>query len=265
MPAAKTSASGPTALVDSHAHLDAYPETELRRLMARAARVGVGVILAPGADLASSRLCVSLARGSPQRQHGGPPQVLAAVGVHPIYLSGPLDEDAITTMRSLLREPGVVAVGEVGLDSTGPNPSLQMEALRAMLRLAREADLPVVLHSEGPVEGMLSLVGQAGVAPRGAVVHYFTGDAAAARRYIESGLYVSLGRTLVRRPRLQKVARELPLERLLLETDTYPMPRRATEPAHVHRVAEKLAEIKGLTLEQVAQHTTDNFNRLFMR
>jgi TatD DNase family protein len=180
-----------------------------------------------------------------------------------MFLSGPLDEDAIATMHSLLSKPGVVAVGEVGLDSTGPNPSLQMDALRAMLRLAREADLPVVLHSEGPVENMLSLIGQVGVAPRGAVVHYFTGDAATARRYIEAGLYISLSRTLVRRPRLQKVARELPLDRLLLETDTYPMPHRATEPAHVRQVAEKLAQVNGVTLEQVARQTTANFRRLF--
>jgi len=252
-------------LVDSHAHLDAFPEAELRKLMARAGRVGVGAILAPGADLASSRLCVSLARRSLQRQLEGSPQVLAAVGVHPMFLSGPLDEGAMAMMHSLLSEPGVVAVGEVGLDSTGPSPSLQIDALRAMRRLAREADLPVVLHSECPAESILPLIGQAGVAPRGAVVHYFTGDSAAARRYIEAGLYISLGRPLVRRPRLQQVARELPLDRLLLETDTYPMPRRGTEPAHVRQVAEKLAEIKGISIEKVAQSTTDNFNTLFMR
>ncbi len=265
MPAAERPESGPAALVDSHVHLDAYPETVLRKLLNRAGQVGVGTILAPGADLASSRLCASLARRYPQRQHEGPPQVLAAVGVHPMFLSVPLDKGAIVTMRSLLNEPGVVAVGEVGLDSRGPNPYLQMDALRAMLRLAREVCLPVVLHSEVPVESMLSLVRQVGVDPRGAVVHYFTGDAATARRYIEEGLYISLGRPLVRRPRLQEVVRELPLERLLLETDTYPMPGRATEPAHVRQVAEKLARIKGVTPNEVARHTTANFNRLFTR
>ncbi len=248
-------------LVDSHAHLDAFPDDQLPRLMARARRAGVDTILAPGADLASSQRCVALAQRFSE-EGGEGPVVVAAVGVHPMFLSGHLDGAALALLRSLSAEPGVVAVGEVGLDEGGPAPALQVEVLRLMLRLAREVELPVVLHCE--VDGMLSLVEQEGVARRGVVVHYFTGDAALARLCIGMGLYISVGRPLVRRPRLQRVVREIPLERLLLETDTYPMSYRATEPAHVLQVAEKLAEIKGLTPEEVARQTTANFGKLFL-
>jgi TatD DNase family protein len=222
----------------------------------------VEAILAPGADLASSQQCDALSRRFSQRDQEGQPRVLAAVGVHPMFLSGPLDGATLASLRALAAGPGVVAVGEVGLDEGGPAPALQVEVFRLMLRLAREVSLPVVLHCE--VDVVLSLVEQEGAARRGAVVHYFTGDAALARRCIGMGLYISVGRPLVRRPRLQRLVRELPLERLLLETDTYPMPHRATEPAHVRQVAQKLADIKGLTLEEVARQTTANFNRLFV-
>lgn len=249
-------------LIDSHAHLDAFPEHQLHRVLARARRAGVETILAPGVDLASSQRCVALAQRFPRCDQKGYPRVVAAVGVHPVFLSGPVDGATLTSLRSLSAQPGVVAVGEVGLDNGGPAPQLQIEALRLMLRLAREVELPVVLHCE--VDGMLSLVEQEGVARRGVVVHYFTGDAALARRCIGMGLYISVGRPLVRRPRLQRVVRELPLERLLLETDTYPQPRRVTEPAHVRQVAQKLAEIKGISTEQVARQTTANFAKLFL-
>jgi TatD DNase family protein len=179
-----------------------------------------------------------------------------------MFLSGWLGGATTASLRSLLEGPGVVAVGEVGLDGGGPAPQLQKEVFRLMLRLAREVELPVVLHCEA--DEVLTLVQQEGVARRGAVVHYFTGDAALARRCIGMGLYISVGRPLVRRPRLQRVVRELPLERLLLETDTYPMPHRATEPAHVRQVAYKLADIKGITLEEVGRQTTANFTKLFL-
>ncbi|MEE9202805.1 MAG: TatD family hydrolase [Dehalococcoidia bacterium] len=248
-------------LIDSHAHLDAFPERQLHGVLARARRAGVEAILAPGADLASSQQCAALSRRFSGGGGEGQPRVVAAVGVHPAFLSGPLDGATLASLRSLTAEPGVVAVGEVGLDDSGPAPALQVEVFRLMLRLAREVELPVVLHCEADV--VLSLVEREGAAQRGAVVHYFTGDAALARRCIGMGLYISVGRPLVRRPRLQRVVRELPLERLLLETDTYPMPRRATEPAHVRQVAQKLAEIRGISPEQVARETTANFNRLF--
>ncbi|MEK7849090.1 MAG: TatD family hydrolase, partial [Chloroflexota bacterium] len=214
-------------LVDSHAHLDAFPEAGLMRLLVRARRGGVGAILAPGVDLATSQRCVALAQRFSRSRQGENPRVLAAVGVHPAFLSAPLDGATLTVLRSLVSAPGVVAVGEVGLDAGGPSPSLQVEAFRLLLRLAREVDLPVVLHDEGETEAFLSIVEQEGVARRGAVLHYFTGDARLARRCLKIGLYLSVGRPLVRRPRLQRVVRELPLDRLLLETDAYPMPRRA--------------------------------------
>ena len=247
-------------LADSHVHLDRYPPAELRAMLRRAAEVGVVAVLTVGTDAASSRAAVRLAG-----LHRG---VWAAVGTHPLRV--PALADPAAELRALARaaaRPGVVAIGEVGLDHSADRPADALARQRSFfegcLDLAAAADLPLVLHVVGAHDVALDLL--AARAPVRAVVHYFVGDAELAARYLELGCSISVGKPVTRpteaAPRQALAA--IPLDRLLLETDTYPLPGRTTEPRDVIAVCEAVAEIRGVTPAEVAVQTMDNFRRLF--
>lgn len=188
------------------------------------------------------------------------------MGVHPRFLRHPVDDGLVNLFWALaVSYPKVLAIGEVGLDSQGAEPVLQQQALVAMLRLALELDFPVVLHSVGQDEELLAIITREKVARVGLIWHYFTGDELLAQRCLNLGIYLSLGKPLLREPGLQQVIKGVPLESLLIETDSYPAPGRTTEPRDVRLVAERVAEVKGVTVEQVAQTTTESLKRLLFR
>ena len=249
-------------LTDTHAHLD-FPQFDSDREEAieRALAAGVGIIINVGADLASSRRAVALAEAHPQ--------IYAAVGVHP-HDAKTLTEEVLTELRELARHPQVVAIGEIGLDfyrDLSPR-DVQRQAFERQLALARELDKPVIIHDrEAHAEVMDTLRRWQGL--RG-VLHCFSGGLEMARRAVELGFYISIAGpvTFKNARRLPEIVRQLPLERLLIETDCpylAPHPHRGerNEPAYVRLVAEAVAEIKGLPLEEVARVTTANTQTLF--
>ena len=249
-------------LTDTHAHLD-FPQFDDDReeVIARALAAGVGIIINVGADLASSRRAVALAEAHPQ--------IYAAVGVHP-HDAKTLTEEVLTELRELARHPQVVAIGEIGLDfyrDLSPR-DVQRQAFERQLALARELDKPVIIHDrEAHAEVMDTLRRWQGL--RG-VLHCFSGSLEMARRAVELGFYISIAGpvTFKNARRLPEIVRQLPLERLLIETDCpylAPHPHRGerNEPAYVRLVAEAVAEIKGLPLEEVARVTTANTQTLF--
>ena len=248
--------------MDSHTHLDQYPPAEIPEILARAHDAQVGLIVCAGTTLSSSHSCVRLADAH-RTLYGG-------VGIHPMEVTGPVDEGTYVALRDLaLSSPKVVCISETGLDflPTSPDRSLQYQAFREQIRLARELRLPVIFHSRESHPEVLQVLGEEGVAQVGAVMHYFQADQATAWQAIELGCYISLARPLVRLPELQQVAQAIPLEHIVLETDAAPQPFKKyrhnwTEPHHVKVVAEKLAELKGLDLEEVAAVTTANLRRL---
>jgi len=252
-------------LVDSHTHLNDFPPDELEEVLGRARAAGVGAIVVAGTTIASSEACVSLAR-----RH---PMLLAGVGVHPMDLTGPIDDEAYGQLRDAARSsPRVVAISETGLDFEvgAPDLAVQYQAFREQIRLAVELRLPVIFHSrEIPGQPdlhheVLKVLRQEGGWQVGGAMHYFQGDASAAKECTELGMYISLAKPLLRQPQLQEIAARLPLESIVLETDTYPQPFKAkrerwTEPKDVRQVAEKLAELKGIAVEEVERVTTTNF------
>lgn len=257
---------GAWALVDTHAHLDDEAFAgERAAVVARAAAAGVRRIVAVGTDVASSRRAVELAE-----QYEG---VYAAVGVHP-HDASRADEGALAELRSLAGRQKVVAIGEIGLDfyrNLSPQ-SAQRAAMRAQLALARQLDLPVVVHDRDAHDEVLSLLrewarGHAGA--RG-VLHAFSGDEAMAREAIALGFYVSFAGpvTFAKASRLHRLAAALPLDRILLETDCpyltpEPLRGRRNEPANVGLIAAKVASLRGIAFAEVARATTANAGRLF--
>jgi TatD DNase family protein len=204
--------------------------------------------------------------------HGARFGLRAGAGLHPAYIPTGSWTQELAAIERLAHEDGLAALGEVGLDTMEGTAPLetQVAVLCAQLEMARALALPVVLHMRG-VEAeargrdVLARVGTG----MGAVLHYFTGDLAAARAWLDLGCHLSVGRPATRAMesalRLTLADPALPLVRLLVETDTYPLPGRRTEPADVVSVAHAVAALKGVAAEVVADATSANFTRLFER
>lgn len=260
-------------LIDTHCHLD-FPAFNGDRadVLVRAGQAGVGIILNPSIDAANSAQVVDLAE-----QHE---TVYAAIGVHP-NSSTSWAAGSETELNKLAGRKKVVAIGEIGLDyyrDSAPQ-DLQKQAFGRQLELAAQLELPVIVHNREASEDVLSMLldWQAGLArtasplaDRPGVLHSFSGDAAMAEKAIAAHFFIGLTGPLTFKnaPELQKMATTLPLENILVETDSpflspHPLRGQRNEPARVKLVAEKLAELKGLGLDEVASATTANAQRLF--
>ncbi len=257
---------------DSHVHLDRYSDAGVAALLQRAYQAGVHHLLAIGTDLPSSSRALQLAQ-----QHAG---VSAAIGLHPASLApASLEHDLLQlTELAHVHRAEIVAIGESGLEPLEPAAPLEAQerAFRFQLRLARELALPFILHQQGAEQpcqqilqdeqGSTSPTGQPGAetAPP-IIVHYFVGDTESAQRWLALGCFISVGKPVTRpeHAALRQAVAGIPLDHLLLETDTYPLPGRTTEPAHIPQIAEAVAALKHVPLKTIAEQTTANYHRLF--
>ena len=160
----------------------------------------------------------------------------------------------------------MVCISEIGLDfmPDSPDHQVQDQVFRAQIRLAKSLKLPIIFHSRESHPEVFRTLREEDAGAVGGVMHYFQGDEPTARAAIDGGFFISLARPLTRLPELQEVARNIPLANIVLETDAYPQPFKKyrhnwTEPRHVREVAQCLADLKGITLEEVAETTTRNW------
>ena len=254
-------------VIDTHAHLD-FPQFDGDReqVIERALATGVKTMINVGADLVSSRAAVALADTYPQ--------VYAAVGVHP-HDAKTLTEETLEELKALASHPRVVAIGEIGLDfyrDLSPRDQ-QRRAFQQQLALAREMGKPVVIHDRQAHQEVMSILRQwidSNVRQPPGVLHCFSGDLAMAQEAIELGFYISIAGpvTFQNARRLRELVHQLPLEKLLIETDCpyltpHPPRGKRNEPAYVKLVAQEIARIKGLSLEEVARITSSNAQALF--
>jgi TatD DNase family protein len=254
------------SLVDTHCHLDmdAYAHT-LDGVIRDAAACGVHRIITVGIDVDSSRAAVALAERFPN--------VRATVGIHPHH-AGEAGPENIERIAGLAKNRDkVVAYGEIGLDfakNYAPR-HVQLRAFAVQLETARDLDLPVIVHDRDAHEATLDVLRDKAPYPAGGVMHCFSGDSRLARRVIdELGFFVSIPGivTFNKSEALQEVARDIPLDRLLLETDgpfLAPVPFRGkvNKPEYLLHTALKIAELKGIPLDEVARCTTRNAEKLF--
>ena len=251
-------------LIDTHAHVQVHQFNADRASVIEAAFAeGVGRMIVPGIELESSRAAVALAREYPGR-------IFAAVGTHP-HDASTLTPETLAAQRELARTPGLVAIGEIGLDyyrDLSPR-DVQREALIQQFALARELTLPVILHNRESHADMIRLLREEGQGLRG-VFHCFIGDQAMARDALDLGFYVSFAGpvTFPKNTELAEVAAWVPQDRLLVETDSpylAPQPFRGkrNEPRHVALVAQRIAELRGIAPEALAEITTRNAQTLF--
>lgn len=251
-------------LIDTHAHVQVHQFAEDRERVIQAAfDAGVGQIIVPGIEIESSRDAVALAARYPGR-------IFAAVGTHP-HDADTLTPDTLDAQRALAHSPGVVAVGEIGLDfyrNLSPR-QVQLDALVAQIGLARELDLPIILHNRDSHPEMVAALRAHASGVRG-VFHCFIGDKAMARDALDLGFYLSFAGpvTYPRNTELAEVAGWAPLDRILVETDCpylspQPLRGKRNEPSYVSHTAARIAELRGLPPDELASATTKNAARLF--
>ena len=250
-------------LVDSHCHLN-FPglADKLDELLEAMADNGVSHALCVSVNLPDFPQVRSLAE-----RHAN---IYASVGVHPDYQD--TEEPTVEQLVALADHPKVIAIGETGLDYFRLKGDLEWQRMRFRnhIRAAKACHKPLIIHTREAAADTLRIMAEEGVAEVGGVMHCFTESWEVAERAIEMGFYISFSGivTFKTAQALKDVAQRVPLERMLIETDSpylAPVPHRGktNQPAFVKHVAEEIAALRGLTLEEIASATTRNFFRLF--
>lgn len=247
-------------LADSHCHLDML-EGEVNTYLARAQEQGVRYIL---------NVCVALADfPAVLKTAEAHDFISASVGLHPNEQNEEID---LPTLIKLAQPEKIVAIGETGLDyfRSAGDLSWQHERFRTHIRAAKQVQKPIIVHTRQAKEDTLRIMREEGAEQVGGVMHCFTEDWAMAKQALEMGFYISFSGivTFKNAATIQEVARQVPLDRMLIETDApylAPNPERgkANEPAYMRHTAKYLANLRNLSLDVFAEKTTDNFFRLF--
>ncbi|MGD9725730.1 MAG: TatD family hydrolase [Nitrospiraceae bacterium] len=252
-------------LFDTHTHLDDTRYDGDRDLMiARAQEAGVDRMVTIGCDLATSQAAVALA--------GRYPSVYASVGVHPHEVKQ-IGDGWYDHLRRLAEHEKVVAYGEIGLDYhyNHSSPEDQRVRFREQVQLARELRLPIIIHTREAQQDTIRILQEERASDSGGVFHCFSGDAWLAKDALDLGFYVSFSGILTfqNAGMLRDIAKTIPVDRLLIETDCpylTPVPHRGkrNEPGYVRHVAQTLADLlNGMSLDAIAETTAANARRLF--
>ena len=254
-------------LVDSHCHLDRLDLTpyngELSKAIEAANQRGVSRMLCIGIDMSNAQTVIDIAT-----QYPG---ISASVGVHPMDVGDSLAD--MNRLRELGSHPSVVAIGETGLDYyyTKDSAELQQESFKQHLQLSSELRKPVVVHTRDAREDTINTIREFGNVDVAGVLHCFTEDWDMASRALDLNYYISFSGivTFKNADELREVAKKVPLDRMLVETDSpylAPVPYRGkkNEPKYVVEVANYLAELRGISAEEIIEITSSNFDNLFI-
>jgi TatD DNase family protein len=249
-------------LIDSHAHLEMSEfDHDRRNVIERAISAGVEYIITVGTNARLSQKAIALAAEFDN--------VFATVGIHP-HDAAAADDEILDQMKELARQPKVVAYGEIGLDffrNLSPRQK-QIDVFSRQMKIARELNLPIIIHDRDAHEEVLRMVEESGI--RRGVFHCFSGDAEMAKKCVDLGFYVSIPGTVTfdKTKNIADVVKKIPMEYLLLETDCpylTPVPYRGkrNEPSFIVHTAKKVAQIKSLPLQDVARAAAANTKNLF--
>lgn len=251
-------------LFDTHAHLDDSRFDEDRsKVIGQCRDEGVELILNAGCDLRTSLKSIALAKEYDF--------IYAAVGIHP-HDAKSIDKDTLSVISDLAANAKVKAIGEIGLDyhyDFSPR-DVQKQRFMEQIDLAKQLKLPIIVHDRESHGDIMDIFKKMNVRGMGGVLHSFSGSVEMARECLKLGFYLSISGPITFKNAIKtvEVVREVPLDMLLIETDSpylTPVPYRGERnyPGYVRHVAEKLAEIKGISFEEVAQKTLENGKLLF--
>ena len=251
-------------LFDTHVHLNAEQyEDDLQEVINRALEKGVQNMVVVGFDEPTIKKAIQIAEMYDF--------IYASVGWHPVDAIDMTDEH-LAWIEELAQHPKVVALGEMGLDyhwDKSPK-EVQKDVFRRQIRLARKVNLPIIIHNRDATEDVVTILKEEHVEEVGGIMHCFTGSIEVAKQCMDMNMYISFGGpvTFKNAKKPKEVATELPLDKLLIETDCpyltpHPFRGKRNEPGYVSYVAEQIAELKGITYEELADITTANAKKLF--
>ncbi|WP_246946003.1 TatD family hydrolase [Bacillus pinisoli] len=251
-------------LFDTHVHLNADQfNDDLEEVLERAKQQGVQNMVVVGFDRPTIKKAIELAEKYPH--------LYASVGWHPVDAIDMTDED-LHWIEELSSHPKVVAIGEMGLDyywDKSPKET-QKEVFRKQIQLARRVKLPIIIHNREATQDIVDILKEENAAEVGGIMHCYSGSLEVAKECIDMNFYISFGGpvTFKNAKKPKEVAKELPLDKLLIETDCpflAPHPHRGkrNEPSFVSLIAKEIAELKGITYEEVVLKTYDNARQLF--
>ncbi|MBK0010193.1 MULTISPECIES: TatD family hydrolase [Priestia] len=251
-------------LFDTHVHLNAEQyEDDLQEVINRALEKGVQNMVVVGFDEPTIKKAIQIAETYDF--------IYASVGWHPVDAIDMTDEH-LAWIEELAQHPKVVALGEMGLDyhwDKSPK-EVQKDVFRRQIRLARKVKLPIIIHNRDATEDVVTILKEEHVEEVGGIMHCFTGSIEVAKQCMDMNMYISFGGpvTFKNAKKPKEVAVELPLDKLLIETDCpyltpHPFRGKRNEPGYVSYVAEQIAELKGITYEELADITTANAKKLF--
>jgi len=251
--------------IDTHAHLT-FPEyqIDLPDVIKRAKEANLEAIIDIALDDAAIKKTLRMAEEYPG-------YVFTAAGLHP-HDASEWTDDIPDKLRALAKEKKIVAIGEMGLDYHYKLSPLekQQEVFRKFLRLCQELDLPAVIHSRDASKDTLTIIHEENQGKLKGVLHCFSGDMELAEKALDIGLLISFtgNITFPKAHQVRNAAKEIPLDRIMIETDCPFLAPQAyrgkrNEPAYVVKVAEQIAEVKGISLEEVAGRTTENARKFF--
>ena len=251
--------------VDTHAHINMPDYVDLSEVLERAKEAKVEAIIDVGFDLESSKASVRLSRDQDF--------VFSSIGIHPHDADKVSDKD-IDELKSLAASPKVVAVGEIGLDyyrNLSPKDA-QISLFKKLLGLAQDLDLPVIIHSRDSHDEALRILHEANRGKLKGVMHCFSADVSVAKLVLDLGFYISFAGSITfkKANNLRDTAKFVPLDRLLIETDSPylapdPFRGKRSEPSYVVRVAQTIAQVRGLSAEEIGVATTQNAKKLFSK
>ena len=250
-------------LFDTHAHYDHKQFDEDRHeLLSNLPSMGIEYVINVGSDMKSTHSSIKLAEKYPH--------IYASVGVHPHYASIFEDASNLDKLRDFAKSKKVVAYGEIGLDffhNFSP-PDMQREWFKKQLNMACELEMPVIIHSRDANDEVFIII-EASPARKG-VIHSFSGDANLASKYIELGFSIGIGGvvTFKKADVLKEVCKQIPLSKMLLETDCpylapHPFRGKRCDSTKLNLVADEIAKIKGVSVEEICTVTTQNAKDLF--
>jgi TatD DNase family protein len=251
-------------LFDTHAHINALQfEEDREEVIQRALAEGVENIVVVGFDNETIDGAMELAEKYPF--------IYAAVGWHPVDAIDMTEADLLR-IEKLAAHPKVVAIGEMGLDyhwDKSPK-DVQKDVFRKQIQLAKKVNLPIIIHNRDATNDVVTILNEENAAEVGGIMHCYGGSLETAKQCIEMNFYISFGGpvTFKNAKQPKEVAREIPIDRLLIETDCpylspHPYRGKRNEPAYVKLIAEQIANLKEMPLEELAEHTTANAKRLF--
>lgn len=251
-------------LFDTHVHLNAEQfSDDLNEVIERARAEGVQYMVVVGFDRPTITRAMELIEEYDF--------IYASIGWHPVDAIDMREED-LDWIEELAKHPKVVAIGEMGLDyywDKSPK-DVQQEIFRRQIQLAKKLKLPIVIHNREATADIVSILREENAAEVGGIMHCFSGSVEVAKECVEMNFYISLGGpvTFKNAKKPKEVAQEIPLGRLLIETDCpylapHPYRGKRNEPSYVKLVAEQIAELKGISYEEVSQATTENAKILF--